>query len=110
MRDLDEPRVVAAARPRVTQDPIRPGPTRVRLVPEEIPVWALIGLGKALVEVRNVAIDDDIIVGEIAHDYGISIDAVRVALNCYERHPYAIDALLADNAAFLEHAASSDNR
>lgn len=110
MRDLVEQPTESTTRSRVIQDPLRPGPTRVRLVPEEIPVWALIGLGKTLVEKRNAAIGDEIVVREIAHEYGISVDAARVAVDWYERYPHAIDAWLADNAAGFDRMASAGDR
>lgn len=84
---------------RVVEDPHRPGPSRVRLDPEQIPVWALIGQARAIAEERNAALTDDVVVRELAADYVISPAAVRVALDWYETYPHAIDTVLADNAA-----------
>ncbi len=84
---------------RVVEDPNRPGPGRVRLDPEQIPVWAIIGQARALAEERNAALTDDVVLHELAADYAISIAAARVALDWYEEHPHAIDSMLADNAA-----------
>lgn len=84
---------------RVVEDPHRPGPSRARLDPEHIPVWAHIGQAKAISEARCAEMAADIVVLELAHDDEIAPAAVRVALDWYEKYPHAIDALLADNAA-----------
>jgi hypothetical protein len=102
MHDTVETKTTATVASRVVPDPNRPGPSRVRLEPESIPVWALIGQGKAIAEARHAALADEIVVRELARDYGISPAAVRVALDWYARYPNGIDAWLADNAAHFD--------
>lgn len=99
MQTAAEKRALGDEASRVVEDPNRPGPSRVRLDPEQIPVWALIGQARAIAEERNAALTDDVVVRELAADYAISIAAAQVALDWYEEHPHAIDTVLADNAA-----------
>jgi uncharacterized protein (DUF433 family) len=85
----------------VGPDRHRPGSSRGRLIAEQIPVWAIIGhIGALAGSLEPDAIDDEII-AEAAHDYDISVTAVRAALLYYREHQCAIDTLLEENAAVL---------
>jgi hypothetical protein len=99
MQTAAERRALGDAASRVVEDPRRPGPSRVRLDPEQIPVWALFGQAKAISEARCAEMTADAAALELAHDDEITPAAVRVALAWYEEHPHAIDTVLAGNAA-----------
>ena len=85
----------------VGSDKHRPGPAYGRLVKEQVPVWAIIGYVKAIMEATgSLSITEDV-VGRVAVDYDIHPEAVLAALLYYEEHRNAIDALLEENAATI---------
>lgn len=86
---------------RIVPDPHRPGPGRVRLQPESIAVWAIVGQAKAIADRGDLREYGESVVRQLAHDYAISSESVRLALDWYVRQPCFIDAVLAENAAVI---------
>lgn len=71
----------------ISEDPDYPGPADARLQDAWIHVWALIGA----LQGNGWDLDD------VANAYGISREAVEVAVAYYHRHRAAIDARLEAN-------------
>jgi len=69
--------------------PNRPGEDEWRLKERGVPVWAIIG---SLTPTGDNA-------ARVAHDYGVSPEAVAAARVYYRRHRSLIDARLAANRA-----------
>lgn len=86
----------------IVPDPDHPGEDNVCVVPERIPVWAIIGSMRA-----DHAPDEqpgyydrfinDATIQQTAMEYGISADAVRAAVAYYYWHTVVIDARVAAN-------------
>ena len=74
----------------IEANPRKPWEAEARILGTGIPVWALIGY--------LPAVDDDY--EQVAHDYGLPLEAVRAAVAYYHTHRAAIDARLAANAAY----------
>lgn len=83
----------------VGPDKHRPGSDRVRLIAEQIPVWALIGHVGALAGTTEPDAVSDEVLTQVAFDYDIPNEAVQAALLYYREHRCAIDTLLEANAA-----------
>jgi hypothetical protein len=80
-------------------DEHRPGPTRARLLAEQIPVWAIVGHVSAVLRASDPPASIDAVIARVAVDYDIAPTAVLAALLYYQEHREAIDALLEANAA-----------
>jgi len=73
----------------IQENPYRTGSANVRIMPYEVPVWAIVGHLDAVH--GNVQ--------RVADDYELPTDAVEAALAYYEQHKQAIDTRIAANAA-----------
>jgi uncharacterized protein (DUF433 family) len=74
----------------IESDPRRPGPANARLRRSGVPVWAIVGY------YLDVARGDE---EAVARAYEVSLDAVRAAVQFYQRHRAEIDARREDNRA-----------
>ena len=74
----------------IEQNPDKPWEAEARIVTTGTSVWALVGYMDAA--------DNDL--GRVASDYGLSEEAVEAAMAYYRLHRQAIDARLAENAAY----------
>jgi hypothetical protein len=82
-------------------DEHRPGSARARLFAEQIPAWAIVGYIGGMTGATEAAAITEAAIAQVAAAYGISHEAVRAAVLCYDEHRRSIDALLAANAAAL---------
>jgi hypothetical protein len=94
----------AALRSMIGADRHRPGPDRWRLIEESVPIWALVGQVKAISGVADLfepAMADRVFeaIDQVAHDYYVTVLAVRAAMHYYRERGCAIDTLLEANAA-----------
>lgn len=79
----------------VELDRRRPGTGRGRLIKEQIPVWALIGLAGVLAHTTvPEVIGQQAIMEAVAADYGIPLTAMMAAVGYYMDHCGPIDAIL----------------
>jgi uncharacterized protein (DUF433 family) len=74
----------------IESDPRRPGPANARLRRSGVPVWAIVGY------YLEVAQGDE---PAVARAYDVSPEAVRAAVQFYDRHRAEIDARREDNRA-----------
>jgi uncharacterized protein (DUF433 family) len=72
----------------IEPNPDRVGAANARITGYSVPVWALVGYLEA--------VHGD--VTQVAHDYGLPVNAVEAALAYYEAHRDFIDDRLAANA------------
>lgn len=87
MRTLQDKYWVPGFEGRIVADPHRPGPGRVRLHPESIAVWAIVGYAKAIAGRDDLGEVEDAVVRQVEHDYAISDEAVRATLDWYACQP-----------------------
>ncbi|HEY7034613.1 MAG TPA: hypothetical protein VH482_24965 [Thermomicrobiales bacterium] len=84
----------------VVEDPIRPGPVRVRVLFEDtgLPVWTLIGQLLYAYhwdpDSRRPQVE---LVSQVAKDYAVPVIALEAAILYYQEHRGAIESFLAEN-------------
>jgi hypothetical protein len=84
----------------VVEDPVRPGPVRVRVTYDDVnvPVWTLIGqLLYAHHWDPNSKRPQVDLVAQVADDYGVLVLAVEAAILYYQENRGAIESWLEEN-------------
>lgn len=104
MNSLDLPSLSLATdgdrlRHMVIPDRHRHGPAYGHLRDEQIPIWAIVGYAKAIMEATGERTITSDVIARVAHDYDIGLEAVLASLLSYEEHRAAIDVIVHQNSA-----------